>query len=157
MRQIYRTALLSTFILTVCWLSAEENVKYTAKKFSGKALDNKSYSAKPYNSDKAPKDKPFAQSSKKPDGFWSFFGIGKKKEYATLPEQKQKKSENYKRDERITLKVEHPDDKALKEAKNLSDTTELDNKNYKPPDKKRGRDPMLRPRHGIKAPLVKEE
>ena len=151
---ILKTTLLSALILCAFSICADDDVKYRAKIFSGKSLENKKYSAKSYRSDKVSKDKKFKQSSRKSGGFWSFFGRGKKKEYDVLPEQKHQKDNNYKKNEQIALKVEHPEDKALTGEKNL-DSTEAKSKDYKPSDIKRGHDPLLAPRQGIKAPVVK--
>lgn len=154
MRRFHKAVLLTCAAFYAFVISADEDVKYRSKSFSGKSLESRSYSAKSYKSEKVLRDQQYKESSKKTGGFWSIFGLGKKKEYSVLPKQEQQKSKDYQCDERSTLKIEHPEERALSGEKSLDNTPEVKNKDYKPSDIKRGHDPLLAPRQGIKAPVA---
>lgn len=151
-RYIFAAALLCT----LCAIS-DDDVKYRAKEYSGRKLDNKSYRAKAYRTEKSARNKKFKSSPGKSGGFWSMFGFGKTKKYDKLPVQKVDSGKDYHRDERISLKVEPAQDKELPDQDNLGNTTAFEDKKYTPGEKKPGKNPLLTPRTGIKAPLVKEK
>ncbi|MFO7937993.1 MAG: hypothetical protein R6V06_10380 [Kiritimatiellia bacterium] len=137
---------------------ADVNTEYRAKSYSSKSADNKNFHAKSYRPEKKSlQAEKYAGSSAKSASFWNVFKSRKKIHIESLPEQRFESGENFENDGQTVTDSESPRTRTFSGQDEFKETEAPAGKPYKPSDKKRGRNPLLAPRHGIKAPLVKDE
>ncbi len=135
--------------------AADDDTRYQAKNYAGKRLEDRSYSARNYRAGRESDHRQYESADKK-SGFWSYFGLGRREHGKPAPAPRTESGKTFQADKNGALKAEQPEAKVLTDAAQV-ETAPAPGKEFKASEKRPGRDPMLQPRQGIKAPVRKRE
>ena len=137
--------------LTTIAASGSDETKFIPKNYSGKKFKDNDYKPKSYNAENKHKDNDYKPSPKK-RSFWDIFKINKTQKHKVQQDEELVDSKVYTQREQKPLPINRPEVEMLGDDSFENNTDKLDNKDFTPAEKPRGKDPMLRPRQGIKAP-----
>ncbi len=135
---------------------ASDEVRYQSKSYSGSKLDQRGFKARSYRTKTKARATQYNPSRQKNDGFFSFFRSDKKIEPKPLDSEQLESPRDYHSNDKHTVKAQPLDSKKLNRTKKVDTSTAKPSESFKPAAGKPGRDPMLEPRQGIKAPPKKE-
>ena len=143
--------LLMLSALTTIAASGSDETKFIPKNYTGSKFKDNDYKPKSYSPEKKCSDKDY-QTSPKKRSFWSIFKRNKTQKHKVQQDEELLENKTYTLREQKNLPVNRPRVEMLSDDSFANTTDKLDNKDFTPAEKQRGKDPMLRPRQGIKAP-----
>ena len=137
--------------LTTIAAYGSDETKFIPKNYAGSKFKDNNYKPKSYSSAQKCRDSDYRTSSKKRN-FWSIFRRNKTQEHKVQRDENLVDNKGYTQQKQTPLPINRPAEKVLDNGSFKNNAGETDNKEFVPAEKPRGRNPILRPRQGIKAP-----
>jgi hypothetical protein len=139
-------------LIACCARAADEEARYKPKAYSGKALSDRSYQAAAYQPS-APTRSIGTPAKNSSGGFWSRFKSKGSVEEPRLAGAAAVNAPAYVQEKHISVPTTPPDPSAVPEKKPFDDSGKrVTDATYKAPDKPTEKNPLLKPRQGIKEP-----
>lgn len=144
--------LIALALIARCACAADDEARYKPKAYSGKALDDRTYQAATYKP--APASRSIGTAAKPSSGgFWSLFKSKGSVDEPRLSGASTVKDPAYSQQQRISVPTTPPDPTVVPEKKPFDDSGKrVTDTGYKPPEKPTEKNPLLKPRQGIKEP-----